>query len=151
MAYENRNPKEAPTSDLIALTRDNLHALCGSPCGEGFTRKQLSLLGVAWPPKKGWLSALRGKQITAARYMEIAEACAAKWKKPVFLPPAPLATMPDVGGMALKRLRDMCEDKWCPDNPNRNPRRARLLWESVMVLAERGGHQITDEERGLFL
>ena len=66
----------------IILTRENIHALCGSPCGEGFTRKQLDLLGVASPPKKGWLSALRGKVITAAKYAEIKAACAKKWKTP---------------------------------------------------------------------
>ncbi len=78
----------------IILTRENLHALCGSPHGEGFTNRQLALLGVSLPAKKGWLSALRGRRITVSLYDEIKSACAPRWKnKELLALVKPVSTM----------------------------------------------------------
>lgn len=38
-----------------------------SPKG-GFNKKQLSILGIDWPPQKGWKSALVGQTITEEQY-----------------------------------------------------------------------------------
>jgi len=35
----------------------------------GWTRAQLALLGVTWPPLKGWLSALIGTELAKADYL----------------------------------------------------------------------------------
>lgn len=45
----------------IKLTRELIHT-AGS-CGNGFNKAQLDLLGVNWPPQKGWLSWLVGQEI----------------------------------------------------------------------------------------
>jgi len=51
----------------IVLTRENIHA--GKSERGGWTRAQLALLGVAWPPMKGWLSALIGTELAKADYL----------------------------------------------------------------------------------
>lgn len=58
----------------IVLTRDNLHALSNSPKKHGFNRRQLELFGISWPPRKGWLSGLIGRTISAEKYSEILDA-----------------------------------------------------------------------------
>jgi hypothetical protein len=50
----------------IRLTHENLHALATAGCG--FNRAQLAILGVEWPPIKGWLSGLIGCEIPAEAY-----------------------------------------------------------------------------------
>lgn len=130
---------------LITLTRENLHALCGSPNGEGFTRKQLDMLGVAWPAKKGWLSALRGKQITQTRYDEIKAACSPKWKQAIGVP-IWLPLLPDARAVAFDKLRIHFEIVAIKE-----PKHARILWEKVLMLAESAGLPISDEQHGLFL
>jgi hypothetical protein len=47
---------------MHTITRKWAHEWCTKPPA-GWTAAQLRVLGVAWPPKKGWLSALRGKTI----------------------------------------------------------------------------------------
>src|SRR5262245_40113153 len=50
-----------PKSKPVLLTRGVLNKLKGQG---GFTKRQLSILGVAWPPKKGWLKRMVGKSIS---------------------------------------------------------------------------------------
>lgn len=45
----------------VLLTRNMIHSAGRS--GVGFNRKQLCSIGVAWPPKKGWLSKLIGTSV----------------------------------------------------------------------------------------
>lgn len=47
---------------MIRLTREILHSASTNNCG--FNREQLYLLGVDWPPVKGWLSGLIGRQVS---------------------------------------------------------------------------------------
>lgn len=63
----------------IRLNRQNIHMLSGSPGGNGFTRKQVELLGFTWPPQKGWLSSLIGKEIPVELYQEVAKHYRPKW------------------------------------------------------------------------
>ena len=42
----------------VVLTRVLLHSAASGNCG--WNREQLAVLGVPWPPPKGWLSALVG-------------------------------------------------------------------------------------------
>ncbi len=47
----------------MILTQELIHR--ASTTGEsGWNYHQLKLLGVPWPPKKGWISKLVGKEIT---------------------------------------------------------------------------------------
>lgn len=69
-------PVNSPTR--IRLTRENLHQLSGSPSGDGFTKKQLELLGFPWPPPKGWLTSLIGTEIERELYDRVAVAISAK-------------------------------------------------------------------------
>lgn len=46
----------------MTLTKQILHS--AGTQGMGFNRAQLSLLGVSYPPKKGWLNALVGAEIS---------------------------------------------------------------------------------------
>lgn len=50
----------------MILTRELV--LKGRSRRGGWTREQLKVLGVAWPPKSGWLDALEGKDIPDAVY-----------------------------------------------------------------------------------
>ena len=50
----------------MILTRENIHDGASSECG--WNKEQLSILGVKWPPKKGWLSKLIGRTISDADY-----------------------------------------------------------------------------------
>lgn len=70
------SPATAPGK--IRLTRENLHALSGSPSQDGFTRKQIELLGFPYPPPKGWLSSLIGTEIDQAVYEQAKRAISAK-------------------------------------------------------------------------
>ncbi len=50
----------------MTLTKQLLH-----PAGSnGHNAKQLAVLGVKWPPAKGWLKKLIGTQISEERYAE---------------------------------------------------------------------------------
>lgn len=49
----------------MKLTRELLHLK-----GDGHTRAQLQVLGVEWPPEKGWLSRMIGTEISTERYQE---------------------------------------------------------------------------------
>lgn len=63
----------------MKLTRELLHPK--NHCGH--TRKQLELLGVSWPPEKGWLTRLIGTEIPAARYAQfVALSRAGKRREP---------------------------------------------------------------------
>lgn len=52
----------------MILTRENIKAGGTSQCG--FSRRQLALLGVHWPPMKGWLSRLVGTRIEDYQYRQ---------------------------------------------------------------------------------
>lgn len=45
----------------MKLTAEILHSAGTGGCG--FNRQQLQLLGVGWPPKKGWLIRLVGQEV----------------------------------------------------------------------------------------
>jgi hypothetical protein len=40
----------------------------------GFNAKQLKVIGLKWPPKKGWLKSLVGTQLFASQYRKFVEA-----------------------------------------------------------------------------
>ena len=44
-----------------------------SPKG-GYNRKQLAILGVDWPPQKGWKNALIGTLVTQKQYQDFLNA-----------------------------------------------------------------------------
>lgn len=75
-------PGEQPRPGWMVLTSDNLHALASGGCG--FTKQQLELLGVAWPPPAGWLKERVGTTIRESTYERISELKgikSKKWKK----------------------------------------------------------------------
>jgi hypothetical protein len=47
----------------------------------GWTRKALAVLGVPWPPVKGWLHGLAGIRITLQQKEEFERICRAQTKK----------------------------------------------------------------------
>ena len=53
----------------MTLTHENLHAIATS--GKGFTNHQLDILGVARPPKKGWVQKLIGTETTDDEYAKL--------------------------------------------------------------------------------
>lgn len=62
---ENEEIKQTSNGDYI-LTSDMIEA-AKSPKG-GFNARQLKLLGIGWPPYKGWKESLIGKTISAENY-----------------------------------------------------------------------------------
>jgi ribonuclease HI len=59
-------PTAAPAGAAVTLTRELIHA--GRGDDGGWTREQLALLGVPWPPKRGWVRAAAGNAIEPAVY-----------------------------------------------------------------------------------
>jgi hypothetical protein len=57
---------------MITLTFENIHACVTR--GHGWTRAQLQLIGVGWPPRHGWLRGLIGKTIPMETYERFREA-----------------------------------------------------------------------------
>lgn len=55
--------------ECVTLTRAMLHA-AGKESGAGrsFNKTQLAALGVQWPPRKGWLTALVGQRVPREAY-----------------------------------------------------------------------------------
>jgi hypothetical protein len=53
----------------MKLTRENIHAAATK--NNGFNRAQIELFGINWPPKKGWLTSLIGKEIPDDVYYKI--------------------------------------------------------------------------------
>lgn len=49
---------------MYLVTSKWIHQNSSSVTGHGFTRDQLAVLGVPWPPRKGWLTGLIGSLIT---------------------------------------------------------------------------------------
>lgn len=56
---------------MVTITNDLIVA--GVSGAGGWNRKQLEILGVAWPPRRGWKWAVIGKQITEEQYQEFIE------------------------------------------------------------------------------
>lgn len=52
--------------NTITLTKDMLHDAGTGGCG--FNRHQLSVLGVPWPPRTGWLKDLVGTKVTVEQW-----------------------------------------------------------------------------------
>ena len=67
--------------NTIKLTRENLHELSASPGKAGFTRRQIEALGFTWPPTKGWLTSLIGKEIPLEDYERVRQLHHKKWTK----------------------------------------------------------------------
>lgn len=57
----------------LVLTRDGLHAM------GAINARQAALLGLAWPPKTGWLERLIGTEVPASLYARL---LAARGKRP---------------------------------------------------------------------
>lgn len=62
----------------MKLTRELIHSVATSHVG--FNRFQLSILGVQWPPKKGWLSNLVGKEISDSDFDRLRHASTNSYK-----------------------------------------------------------------------
>ena len=61
--------REQVATATHAVTREWVHEWCAtSPAG--WTRAQLKLLGVGWPPRRGWLSELIGTEIAGEKARE---------------------------------------------------------------------------------
>jgi hypothetical protein len=59
-------------SMFVRLTRELVHA--GKSAGGGWSKEQLALIGVPWPPPKGWVGRLEGRRVpgsTAAAFLAL--------------------------------------------------------------------------------
>jgi len=52
----------------MKLTREMIQS--GASIAGGWNRAQLTVLGVSWPPKKGWAKALAGTEISEDAYAQ---------------------------------------------------------------------------------
>lgn len=52
----------------MTLTHELIRSASSHPSGNGFTKDQLAVFGVSWPPKKGWLLGLIGKEVDDATF-----------------------------------------------------------------------------------
>jgi len=68
-----RRTLERDTDELLTLTSKMLHD-ASTKGYHGFNAKQLKVIGLKWPPKKGWLKSLVGTQILASKYRQFVEA-----------------------------------------------------------------------------
>lgn len=65
--------------DMITLTAESIHAAATN--NGGWTRAQLSVIGIKWPPRHGWISDVVGTRISMRRYKDFVEAKHIKAKK----------------------------------------------------------------------
>jgi hypothetical protein len=71
MKMKHRPRKKHGIAEII-LTHENLHG-CATQWG-GFTRAQCQIMGVHWPPRRGWLRDLIGKRIPVEQFEQFREA-----------------------------------------------------------------------------
>lgn len=64
---------------MLRLTREMIFA--GASSAGGWNRPQLALIGVPWPPVKGWVSARIGSQIDEQSYCKFLALKGAKKRK----------------------------------------------------------------------
>lgn len=57
---------------MITLTEEMIRV--GESSRGGYNKKQLAILGIDWPPTKGWKSSMIGKSITEETYQHFIEA-----------------------------------------------------------------------------
>jgi len=57
----------------MKLTKQQI--LDGRSLSGGWTKKQLSILGIEWPPQKGWMWRACMKEITAEEYQVFKRSC----------------------------------------------------------------------------
>jgi hypothetical protein len=60
------------TQQRVVITNDFIEA--GMTPGGGWNRAQLAVIGVAWPPRRGWKRQSIGKEIdteTAQRFLDL--------------------------------------------------------------------------------
>lgn len=80
-----RRPATEPAKSdeqRIRVTRELIET--GRTGSGGWNKRQLKILGVKWPPRKGWLSRSIGKLITpedAKLFVELKGATTEKWKR----------------------------------------------------------------------
>ncbi len=55
--------------ETIVLTAEMIHGAAVSP-PHGFTAAQLKVFGIHWPPRKGWLQDMVGKEIWRETFEE---------------------------------------------------------------------------------
>ena len=72
--------------DTIKLTKRKIKA--GMSSAKGINHQQLKCLGLKWPPRKGWLRRLVGKEIPVADYNRFLELKGkSKFVKKIATPP----------------------------------------------------------------
>lgn len=64
--------EKSKTLSEIQLTRPKLESVLG-PCN-GITRRQTDVLGLSWPPKKGWKKKITGSYISGYQWSELVDA-----------------------------------------------------------------------------
>lgn len=68
-----RRTLERDTDEMLTLTSKMLHD-ASTKGYHGFNAKQLKVIGLKWPPKKGWLKSLIGTQMLASKYRQFVAA-----------------------------------------------------------------------------
>ena len=76
----------------MKLTHDNIHAV--ATARKGFTKEQLAIFGIAWPPKKGWPKRLIGTEISDSDYARLMELKGSKSKTTQIHPEIPSLKLP---------------------------------------------------------
>lgn len=51
---------------MVLITQTWLHQHCSNPAQSAWTRAQLEVLGISWPPPVGWKQSLLGRRIDDA-------------------------------------------------------------------------------------
>ncbi len=65
--------------NTMILTKELIHSVKNGT--GGWNKPQLELLGVKWPPPKGWIERLAGTEIEEGKFTQILSLRGAKWKK----------------------------------------------------------------------
>jgi hypothetical protein len=68
-----RRTLERGTDEMLTLTSKMLHD-ASTKGYHGFNAKQLKVIGLKWPPRKGWLKSLIGTQMLASQYLKFVAA-----------------------------------------------------------------------------
>lgn len=71
-------PERMRSTLMLTLTHELIES--GMTPRGAWTRAQLAVLGVSWPPRRGWKEALVGKQLSESAYGLFLEAARVKGK-----------------------------------------------------------------------
>ena len=117
----------------ITLTHELIESFATAKIG--WTKSQLAMLGVAWPPARGWKAALVGTMIPLATLEELQAMPVAKQARRVRFAAAELLKAAEDVDRTLKALSEMPQVFFGDDE--------HAAWSALRAAIQKAGGQVT--------